>query len=268
MPQLYGASPEAADAFASVPDGPGVNDPAFREILNRVELALQMVRGGAGAPETFEVVPGGTASSYSVKVGPYRLAPLVGTAGAKLLEATSETTLTQPTLAALTGVLDAWRYVVATISGGAVAWSLTSTAPAAHGWSSNRQTCYVGAIRTDGSGNPLAVVRTGRSYLYSRWYADAAIVGGDAGVTDITQSGAGTATVSLATRVPPGAKTVRLHCSAKTGTAGVGEASDSSYFALAAGDVVELPLNASQEIKFTAAGGGASATLRVVGWGF
>ncbi len=268
MPQLYGASPEAADAFASVPDGPGVNDPAFRDMLNRVELALQMLRGGPGGPETFEVVPGGTASSYTVRVGTFRIAPIVGTAGAKLLEATSETTLTQPTLAALTGVLNAWRYVVATLSGGALAWSVTSTAPQAHGWSSNRQVCYVGAIRTDGSGNPLALVRAGRQYLYARWYADAALIGGDAGVSDISQSGAGTATISAADRAPPGAKTIRLHCSAKTGTAGVSEATDASYLALAAGDVVELPLNASREFRFHAAGGAASATLRVVGWGF
>lgn len=261
MPQLYGASPEAIDAFASVPDGPGVNDPAFRELLNRLELALQMVRGSLGAPETFEVVPGGSASSYTVKVGPYRLAPLVGTAGAKLLEASSETTLTQPTLAALTGVLDAWRYVVATLSGGVIVWSITSTAPQAHGWSSNRQTCYVGAIRTDGSGNPLAVVRCGRRYLYSRWYADAG--------TAISLGSAGTSTQSLAARVPPGAKTVRLSVTGVTGP-GQAELTEAAHTtageAVANGMVVELPLNTSQEIGFRAVGGAAGCTVRVIGW--
>lgn len=263
MPQLYDASPSATDAFASVPDGPGVNDPAFREILNRLELALQMVRGGLGAPETFEVVPGGSASSYTVKVGPYRFAPLVGTAGAKLLDATTETTLTQPTLAALTGVLDAWRYVVATLSGGVVVWSITSTAPQPDGWSSNRQICYVGAIRTDGSGNPLAVVRTGRRYLYSRWYTDAGIA--------ISLGSAGTSAPSLATRVPPGAKTVRLSVAGVTGPgqAELTEAANTTAGeAVVAGTVIELPLNASQEIGFRAVGGAAGCTVRVIGWEF
>lgn len=261
MPQLYGASATVPDASASVPDGPGVNDPVFRDLLNRVQLALEMVRGGDGAPETFEVVPGGSASSYSVKVGPLRIAPLVGTGGAQLVEATAETTLTQPTLAALTGVLDAWRYVVAYQTGAVLSWSLTSTAPEPHGWSSNRQNCYVGAIRTDGSGNPLAVIRTGRRYLYSRWYADAGVA--------ISLGSAGTSAPSLATRVPPGAKTVRLSV---TGVTGPGQAelteatNTTAGEAVVAGTVIDLPLSASQEIGFRAVGGAAGCTVRVIGW--
>lgn len=268
MPQLYGASASVPDASASVPDGPGVNDPVFRDVLDRVQLALEMLRGGLGGPQYFSMEPGATGTVYTVKVGAFRIAPLVGTAGARVIEATSETTLTQATSGLGAGAFgtDAWRYLTVYNSAGAAGWSVTATAPEAHGWSSNRQHCHVGAVRTDGSGNPLAVVRTGRRYLYSRWYADTAIVGGDVGVTDISQSGTGTSLVSLASRCPPGARSVRLHCSAKSGTACVSEATDTSYVALVAGDVIELPLDASQRILFHAIGGAASATLRVVGW--
>lgn len=264
MPMPYVGTPSVPDTDPSVPDGPGVNDPVHRDLLDRMRLALEMLRGGLGAPETFSVVPGGTDSSYSVKVGPLRIAPLVGTNGARVVEATSETTLTQPTLAALTGVLDAWRYVVAYNDAGVLAWSLTSTAPEAHGWSANRQTCYVGAIRTDGSGNPLAVVRSGRRYLYARWYADAGIAA-SLGV-------AGNTTVSLAARVPPNAKSVRFGVSSVTGP-GQAELSEAAHAATAGeavtgGEVLELPLNASQEIGFRAVGGAAGCTVRVIGWEF
>ena len=263
MPQSYGASPEAADANASVPDGPGVNDPAFREALNRIELAMQMLRGGAGAPEYFSLEPGGTGAAYTVKVGPFRIAPIVGTAGAKLIESNTEVTLAAlPSLAALP---DVWRYLVAYNNAGALGWALTATAPQAHGWDAARQLCYVGAIRTidvgAGVGAPLSVVRSGRRTLYQRWYDDAGFA--------IALGGAGDTTQSLATRAPPTARSVRLAVSGVTGP-GSAELTEASHttngWPVGDGYVVDLPLNASQEIGFRAVGGAAGCTVRVIGW--
>lgn len=258
MPQQYGASPEAADALTSVPDGPGVNDPAHREALNRLELALQMLRGGPGAPGYFALDPGGTGAAYTVRVGPFRIAPIVGTAGAKLIESTTEVT---PSLPSLAGLPDVWRYVVAYNVGGTLTWGLTPTAPAAHGWSANRQLCYVGAIRTDGSANPLSVVRSGRRTMYQRWYDDPGFA--------ISLGGAGTTTQSLATRVPPSARMVRLAVSGVSGP-GSAELTEASHttggWPVGDGYVVDLPLNASQEIGFRAVGGAAGCTVRVIGW--
>lgn len=257
MPQSYAASPEVADADASVPDGPGVNDPVFREALNRLELAMQMLRGGLGAPEYFAVDPGGTDTVYTARVGPLRIAPLVGTAGARLLDATAETVLNA--LPALTGLADVWRYVVAYNAGGTLTWGLTPTAPSAHGWSSNRQLCYVGAIRTDGSANPLSVVRSGRRTMYQRWYDDAGVA--------ISLGGAGTTTQSLATRVPPSARMVRLGVSGVSGSAELTEAAHTTGgWPVGDGSMVDLPLNAAQEIGFRAIGAAAGCTVRVVSW--
>lgn len=262
MPQQYGASPEAADALTSVPDGPGVNDPAHREALNRVELALQMLRGGPGAPEYFALDPGGTGAAYTVRVGPFRIAPIVGTAGAKLIESATEVT---PSLPSLAGLPDVWRYVVAYNNAGALAWALSSTAPQAHGWNAARQVCYVGAIRTidvgAGVGAPLSVVRSGRRTMYQRWYDDAGFA--------ISLGVAGTTTQSLATRVPPSARSVRLAVTGVTGP-GSAELTEASHttggWPVGDGYVVDLPLNASQEIGFRAVGGAAGCTVRVIGW--
>lgn len=257
MPRTYAASPEAADADASVLDGPASNDPAQREHLNRLELAAQMLRGGLGTPETFAVDPGGTDTVYTVRVGPLRIAPLVGTAGARLIEATAETELTA--LPALTGLADVWRYVVAYNTAGTLTWGLTPTAPAAHGWSVNRQLCYVGAIRTDGSANPLSVMRSGRRTMYQRWYDDPGFA--------IALVGAGTTTQSLATRVPPSARMVCLAVSGVTGSAELTEASHTTGgWPVGDGSMVDLPLNAAQEIGFRAIGAAAGCTVRVVSW--
>lgn len=263
MPQLYGASPEAADAFASVPDGPGVNDPVFREVLNRLELAMQMLRGGLGGPGYFTLEPGGTGAAYTVKVGPFRIAPIVGTAGAKLIESNTEVTLAAlPSLAAQP---DVWRYLVAYNNAGTLGWALSSTAPQAHGWDSNRQLCFVGAIRTidvgAGVGAPLSVVRSGRRTLYQRWYDDAGFA--------ISLGGAGTTTQSLATRAPPSARSVRLAVTGVTGP-GTAELTEASHttggWPVGDGSMVDLPLSAAQEIGFRAIGAAAGCTVRVIGW--
>lgn len=261
MPQSYGASPEVADAFASVPDGPGVNDPVFREALNRLELAMQMLRGGLGGPGYFTLEPGGTGAAYTVKVGPFRIAPIVGTAGAKLIESNTEVTLAA--LPSLVALPDVWRYLVAYNNAGTLGWALTATAPQAHGWDAARQLCFVGAIRTidagAGVGAPLSVVRSGRRTLYQRWYDDAGFA--------ISLGGAGNTTQSLATRVPPSARMVRLGVSGVTGSAELTEASHTTGgWPVGDGSMVDLPLNSAQEIGFRAIGAAAGCTVRVVSW--
>lgn len=261
MPIPYVGTPSVPDSDPSVPDGPGVNDPVHRDLLDRVRLALEMLRGGLGGPEYFSIDPGGTDTVYTARVGPLRIAPLVGTNGARIVEATAETALSS--LPALTAITDAWRYLVAYNVSGTLTWALSATAPVAHGWDANRQLCYVGAIRTDGSGNPLSVVRTGRRYLYQRWYADAGIA--------ISLGSAGTSAPSLASRAPPGAKTVKLSVTGVTGP-GQAELTEAAHTtageAVVDGTVIELPLNASQEIGFRAVGGAAACNVRVIGWEF
>lgn len=128
---------------------------------------------------------------------------------------------------------NAWRYLYAYVSSGAIATEFSTTAPdEAKVWRDDgaRTHRFLGAVRTDSGGIPLMFHRTGGVVLYDR---------SNLGASDLNALTGGTsntwATVSLAGFVPPHARHVLVELEVTTGSGTSGGVELRSYGATGAG---------------------------------
>lgn len=264
MGRTHTPSARAAATDVRLPNGDAASDADLRELINRAHLARELLRGSHDGPDRAELLTGATASVYTVRLGPHRLAVAESTTGARLLVDgdgvdLARTDFAGPPAAFTTGV---WVYVWIDDDGaGALRYSQEIVGPSTdYPWyPTGRTKLFALAFRTETDGTPIPCLRLGRRTHYTRWYAGT--------VFSPTLGSSGTTLASLASRVPATARRVTICVVGVTGPGGFSEADDSTDYRLAVvGAVYEFALDASSRIRFHADGAPAAADFYVVGW--
>ena len=178
MPRAYTASAETSGGPLPLADGDPANASRDREVDNRLWCFQESLRGfahGGALPRYFEVDPGGTSTSFTVRVAaiPTLLLRRAGAAAGSLkqhaagTEITAVVTVSGGALTQVEGSVAALSpdtlYAVYALSDGTTGVTLTiapmpSAAPALWPWRTGaREQRYCGCFLTDGSGNPIQV---------------------------------------------------------------------------------------------------------------
>ena len=144
--------------------GPGWQSFLYTSVYARLQWAGQ-----------FSVSPGGSSTVFSVNVGPIDLVVLSGGSLQQVPAATLGLSVVEGSPMSLSG--NTWYYVYVGISGGAVVYRISTTAPVGAGAEAGTPTWeggfrgtwrYLGCFVTDGSSNPIPVTAARGRYVYRR----------------------------------------------------------------------------------------------------
>jgi hypothetical protein len=196
-------------AAITMPDNGDANtidslEGGLQKIADRAQLAVGAVASHLQWAETLTVDAGGTASSFTVRVGAIRTVALTRADGSIRLAFASAASLTAAHLESGSSLsANTWYYVYAYDPGdGSVAYQISTTAP--RSWLTNKSGAdghlymYLGCFRA-GSGGAPVVATTVRGVTHYPY----AIVPGAASASGPTS---GFVALSLAAMVPPHAR--------------------------------------------------------------
>lgn len=260
---------------------------AFQELADRSRLALGGVSGIMRGADEFAVEQGGSSSSFTITVGGIQSLVLPREDGSLyegFFYVSGSPTITEANVAG--GVLanSAHYYVYAFNSAGTLAFEIVTDPPRASrvhktgagaGPAARR---YLGCFPTDGSGTPAALRAVRGRYTF-RGYTVGAIAAATAQNTANTSTWTGD--LSLASRIPPHARVVRLRVTAHRASAGVatwtlrasGDTLASithTFNAAASGQVdekrFEIALGSTQAVQVATESNTTIDTIDVDGW--
>lgn len=266
-------------------DGIESIETAFQALLDRSALALAAGSGLMRGADEFAVEQGGTSSSFTITVGGIQSLILPNEAGTlyqSFFYVSGSPTITEANIAG--GVLanSTRYYVYAFNNAGTLAFEIVTDPPRASrvhktgagaGPAARR---YLGCFPTDSSGNPAALRAVRGRYTF-RGYT----VGAIATAQNTANTSTWTGDLSLASRIPPHARVVRLRVTAHRASAGVatwtlrasGDTLASvthTFYASTSGQVdekrFEIALGSTQAVQVATESNTTIDTIDVDGW--